>query len=569
VTSLAEHPEIASSTDEDKSQVDTASTQLLDTTSYDTVVIPVVIAAPAPAARRKRWRWLPLGAVVVAILTIQAWNITGYPFASDDEGTYLAQAWAVQHGIGLAHYTYWYDHPPLGWLQLAAVSWLPALFLPEHLAVATGRLAMLPVTAVSLILVHTLCRRIGFAQWAALLAVVLYGLSPLSVTMERQIYLDSFAVAWMLAAFVLALSPRRHLWHHVAAGVAVAVAVLSKETMLIVLPAVVVALLGQGTARGLRAYSAAGFTAGLVLVGVFYPVYAMLKGEFLPGSGHVSLVGAWQFQLQSRSGSGSIFSAGSGANKLLHSWLYYDNVLLYGGVAATVAALFVRRLRAPALAAALLTAMAMRPGGYLPAMYVIQVLPFLAIALAGVVEVVATRLWTMDLSAFPGVSRIGRGSRDWARWTRWARWAPVAVLVVAAGLAVAVVVPRWADGDRRAMTARDNDRYTQAAAWMRKLPDHGGTRVVTDDVLWLDLVRAGFSSEHVIWFYKLDLDPAVAKTLPDGWRDINYLVSTPAMRSDPGGLPTIGILANNSTVVASFGTGADRIEIRQVTREGT
>jgi hypothetical protein len=67
----------------------------------------------------------------------------------------------------------------------------------------------------------------------------------------------------------------------------------------------------------------------------------------------------------------------------------------------------------------------------------------------------------------------------------------------------------------------------------------------------------------------LDLDPAVAKTLPDGWRDINYLVSTPAMRSDPGGLPTIGILANNSTVVASFGTGADRIEIRQVTREGT
>jgi hypothetical protein len=207
----------------------------------------------------------------------------------------------------------------------------------------------------------------------------------------------------------------------------------------------------------------------------------------------------------------------------------------------------------------------MRPGGYLPAMYVILVLPFLAIALAGVTEVVAKRLWTMDLSTLPGISRAGRSP---GHWTRWVSWAPVAALVVAVGLAVAVVVPRWYDGDRRALTARDNDRYTQAAAWMRKLPDHGGTRVVTDDVLWLDLVRAGFSREHVIWFYKLDLDPAVAKTLPDGWRDINYLVSTPAMRSDPGGLPTIGILANHSTVVASFGTGADRIEIRQVTREG-
>jgi hypothetical protein len=205
----------------------------------------------------------------------------------------------------------------------------------------------------------------------------------------------------------------------------------------------------------------------------------------------------------------------------------------------------------------------MRPGGYLPAMYVIQALPFLAIALAGVTEVVVKRLWTMDPSTYPWVRGLGR-------WPgRWARWAPVAALVVAAGLAVAIVVPRWYDGDSRALTASDNDRYTQAAAWMRKLPDHGGTRVVTDDVLWLDLVRAGFGREHVIWFYKLDLDPAVAKTLPDGWRDINYLVSTPAMRSDPGGLPTIVVLANHSTVVASFGTGADRIEIRQVTREGT
>ena len=32
----------------------------------------------------------------------------------------MAEAWAVYMRGDLAHYTYWYDHPPGGWLQLAA-----------------------------------------------------------------------------------------------------------------------------------------------------------------------------------------------------------------------------------------------------------------------------------------------------------------------------------------------------------------------------------------------------------------------------------------------------------------
>ena len=100
---------------------------------------------------------------------------------SDDEGTYLAQAWAVQQGHGLAHYTYWYDHPPLGWIQIAGPTWLPPMLLPDIPAVAAGRLVML--------LVHRRQRRAAlhhrpaaaFSRWAAALAVLLFGLSPLAV----------------------------------------------------------------------------------------------------------------------------------------------------------------------------------------------------------------------------------------------------------------------------------------------------------------------------------------------------------------------------------------------------
>ncbi|GLW29063.1 ArnT family glycosyltransferase [Actinoplanes regularis] len=478
------------------------------------------------------------------IVTLLAWNITGFPAASDDEGTYLAQAWAVQHGRGLAHYTYWYDHPPLAWIQLAGLSWIPALLAPTLTAVAAGRIAMLPVQAVGLLLVYLVSRRVGMPRWAASLALITYGLSPLYLTMGRQIYLDSFAVVWLLGALALALSPRKHLWHFAAAGGAAAVAVLSKETIAVILPAVLVALWQNSARSSTRPWALGAFVSGLVLVGCFYPLYAMLRGELFPGPGHVSLIGAWQFQLGSRSSSGSVFTSGSGASSLLHSWLYYDSVILIAGAVASFAGLALRRVRPIALAGVILVLVALRPGGYLPAMYVVQVLPLFAMAIAGVIAwaVVALR---------PGLV-----------WWRWA------VLGAAITLAVAVVAPRWYVGDRRALSTDDNAPYAQAAEYIRaQLPGRDDATVVVDDVLWLDYVNAGHPPDRVIWFYKIDLDSAVAKRLPGGWCDVDYIVSTPAMRQDPNSLPTVRTLLTNSTVIASFGPRDGRIEIRRVDKE--
>ena len=107
-----------------------------------------------------------------------------------------------------------------------------------------------------------------------------------------------------------------------------------------------------------------------------------------------------------------------------------------------------------------------------------------------------------------------------------------------------------------------------AATYLREqVPDRAGATIVVDDVLWLDCVDAGYQREKVIWFYKLDLDTAVAATLPDGWRDVDYIVSTPALRQDPGSLPTVAKLLANSTPIAAFGPEAGRIEIRQVNKE--
>ena len=125
---------------------------------------PTGRTAPPKRLRSSRPDLLLCGVLLVAILVVQGWNIADYPTLSDDEGTYLAQAWAVQEGRGLAHYTYWYDHPPLGWIQLAVLTWIPAQLAPESMTVGSMRVMMLLISAVSAALVYVLGRRLALPR---------------------------------------------------------------------------------------------------------------------------------------------------------------------------------------------------------------------------------------------------------------------------------------------------------------------------------------------------------------------------------------------------------------------
>ncbi|MFD7446395.1 ArnT family glycosyltransferase [Streptomyces sp. NPDC059909] len=522
-----------------------------------TVAHPVA-KNPAPRFRFRTSRpdQLLCGALLMVILIVQGWNITRFPTFSDDEGTYLAQAWSVQQSMGLAHYTYWYDHPPVGWIQIALITWPASLIDPSTMTVATMRYAMLPISGISAVLLFVLARRLSLPRWAAGLGMALFGLSPLSVMLQREIFLDNVAVMWMLLAFCLAASPSRHLWHHFGAGLAAAVGVLSKETMLLVLPALLVTL-WRHSHRDTRKYAVTGAVAACGLTGLGYPLYALLNSELFPGNGHVSLIDGIKYQM-SRDGSGFILAKGTGSHAVLESWLYYDTVLPLGGLAGAVLLLGVlrwsvtaRALAGPALAVATLALVVMRPTGYLPAMYVIQALPFLALIIAGAAASVTHTVLRR------------RRKADESTGLKATRWGLTLVLAAAAA---AYVVPHWYESDRTALTADANAPYRAAAAWMRDaVPDPGGTRALVDDALWLDLVHAGYQpGDGAIWFYKADLDPAVAGTLPRGWRDIDYVVSSPTVRRDAVDLPTVRAALEHSAPVAVFGRGEDRIEIRRI-----
>jgi hypothetical protein len=264
----------------------------------------------------------------------------------------------------------------------------------------------------------------------------------------------------------------------------------------------------------------------------------------------VSLIGALLFQLKDRTGSGSIFDISTGSGQIFHDWMFYDQVLLFGGFAAVLIGLLIRQIRVPAIAGLLLAGMAMRPGGYLPAMYVVQVLPFFAICLACVTGYVVQKVLKFGPQLSPKLQF----------------WRLSAVVMVLSALAI-IIVPPWYEGDRRAMTARVNDYYFDAVRWMSaNVKDPANKRVVVDDVLWLDMVRLGFEPGlGAIWFYKLDLDCAVRKEVPGEWKGVDYLISTPITRAETAHLENLRNMMQFSSVVAKFGgDGGDRIEVRRI-----
>ena len=176
-----------------------------------------------------------LGILLILTATLRLINLTGSPARLDDEGTYMAQAYAVAEWGELAHYTYWYDHPPAGWLQLALWTVISGPDFGGN-AVAAGRYLMVIVAVITAALLWALARRIEMSRWASAAAVAVFALSPLAISLSRTVYLDNLATAWVLGALVLLCSPRYRLSAMFGAATCFGIAVLTKETMLLLLP---------------------------------------------------------------------------------------------------------------------------------------------------------------------------------------------------------------------------------------------------------------------------------------------------------------------------------------------
>jgi hypothetical protein len=515
---------------------------------------------PRPASRwRSRVESVPLeglwGALIAAVLVsaggvLHALNMASAPLRLAEEGTAVDRAWTLDHLGSFAPPTYWFENPPLGWIQLSAWTWVTAAFERAPTAVAAGREAMLVAHLVSAVLLWVLARRLGLARWAAALALAVFALSPLAVHFHRQVFLDNMATPWVLGAFVLACSPRRRLGAFAASGGCLAVATLTSYASLLALPALALQV-WWSSHPSTRRYALAVGGSLFALVWGAYMLGAALRGQLLPGHGHPSLVqGAW-FQLFERAGSGSLFDPDSFRNDAVGAWLGLDAVgLILALIAAPVALLAVPRLRPVAIGFLVVAIVVVLPG-YLPVSLVVGLLPFGALLVAGV----ADHAWN-------------RRGQMLVRRQEGRRPRPLAFALIAAALLLAGLAVRGWVADYRSLLGDDTDAARREAdRWIvQNVPTD--RRLIVDDALWADLVGAGLSTDRVAGYTTFYAGTDVGIEPLDGWQDYDVVVSVESVRALPERYPDVGAALHSSVVLAVFGTGKDRVEVRKIVPGG-
>jgi glycosyltransferase XagB len=497
---------------------------------------------------------LVLIGILMIVTLAHAHGMTRSPAFDDDEGTYVSQAWAVLNLRRLSYYTYWYDHPPLGWILIALWAGLTRAFARYPDPVAVGRELALVANLVSCALLYLVARRLRLRRAMSVACVCLFAFSPVGFLFHRMVFLDNLATPFVLAALGLSLSPRRRLAAHAGAAVCFGVAILVKETSLLLLPALALQLWRTTDLRTRRFSLALACSVFLAVTGL-YVLFAILRGELVPGSGHVSLLGSTAWQLFSRPTSGSVFNPASPARSVVSWWLQMDPYLLAAAALLVPVGLAMRRLQPVTVAFALQAAMILRPG-YLPRPLVIGILPFAALLASGV----ADATWARASRRGSGHGEEGGSAR--VRFLRVAAGATLAVMLLSAVL----VAPTWFQKDRELTSVDHTGSYRAAREWLITYAPTDA-RMLVDNVYWIDLVDRGYSPISLVWFYKLDLDPAVAGRFPEGWRDFDYFVAPDWFQRilpDFPGLDQLRLAFEHSTVVATFGSGSDRVVIRRI-----
>ena len=491
----------------------------------------------------------------IALLS-HSYSMFRYPLYLGDEGIYLEQAWAVLRQGKLSPYTYFYDHAPAGWLLLAWwILLLPGKFLTFGMSVNSGRVLMLLIHLVSVILLYRVTKKLSGSDAAAIVTVVIFSLSPLSLYYQRMILLDNLMVFWLLISMHLLLSDDNRVLTLVGSGMAFGLAVLTKENAVFFAPVLGYVLYSNVRRTHRLRFAVAGWTGTFLMTVSLYPLYALLKSELFPSlstivtsapAEHVSLISTLFWQV-GRHG-GSILDPYSDFWTFFWAkWWFKDPTILVAGAVATLANLLVgwqgrRRGHLVAALMALVFAFYLGRGSVILEFYVVPVLPFLALNVGLLVDEVLRRL--------PGA---------------------LALLLLVGGLAVLCGV----------FVIRSYDHYTldltqlqiQQVSYVRKTMPPDAVLLVDDD-LWVDLHepargRPVFRNAHSHW--KIANDPDIRDRLLNGdWRNIDYLIMSNKLAEEfdrqytEDRLPVQAL--QHSEVIWSLQKGDVHLEIRKVSK---
>jgi 4-amino-4-deoxy-L-arabinose transferase-like glycosyltransferase len=514
------------------------------------------------------WAMLVLGALT------HGYHLFVYPLYITDEGIYMEQAWSVIREGRLSPYTYFYDHAPAGWLVIAGwVSFLPHQFEAFGNAINTGRVLMLLVHIASTYLLFQTTYRLSKSTAAAVIATFLFNVSPLAVFYQRQVLLDNLMVFWVLLSLYLATNKGHQVLMPIFSGLALGIAVLTKENAIFFVPSIAYLLYREVRPRrsyrfgiGFWCFMLAGFTS-------LYVLYASLKNELLPThfnfnlnnppADHVSLLYEIWYQLHRNQG--SIFDTRSLVWQFsLGTWLPKDTFILVAGSVATAINLYLGfrgRARDPGtlVAAGLATGYAIYliRGSVMLVFYVVPLLPFFAMSIG----MLGSRL----LDQFVGSSQVSLRSVA-AQAAIIVTFFAVLVLPFGGYFYVHDSTGKVVPHDLYKLPQTFMETQQLAFVHANIPPD---ARVIIDDDLWVPLhdVQPYYPFAHSHW--KASSDPAVRdKLFQSNWQNIDYIVMSNKMRqamqqNGPGEAYILEALSH-AKLIWAIQRGDVRLEVYQV-----
>lgn len=476
----------------------------------DTHVLPRVEIANA--SRREEIslpKWLE-GMIVALFLGVtfvtQTFSLFTYPAYTGDEGNYMANAWAVLQGR-LTAYTFTYSHPPLGWIQLAFWAQLTGGITSFGNAINSGRVFMLVLATASSLLLYLIARQLSGSRSTALLAMVIYTLSPLSLLYRHEVLLDNIGTFWLLLSLCLITNGLSRLPTIALAAVALGIAILSKGVFLIFLPVMLYAVWLYET-RFQRKFSLIAFLYTVLAFASVYALFALLKGEFFPAgtlvggkTSHASLLVVLLQSFQAPGPQAPFRASWS-------TWTQADPILLAAGIIAMFLNLLGGIVNRSQLLVALFAAsfcLFLLISSTVYAFAIVPLLPFLALNIALALN--NSLRWL-----------AGRIHFSLAR--------ALLLFILIGALIPAGIQNSWS------LTAQNQTESQQEAMWW--LGDHVSRNavVITNSYLYTDLhdpegigTNDVHSFTHAQIYTEAALDPTIAVgELKQDWRTIDFLV---------------------------------------------
>ena len=517
---------------------------------------PLKLAFPVPV-------WLEAivaTLVLVAGLVVHAFNLFYFPHYELDEGTYMSSAWAIVHGM-ITPYPYGYGHPPLGWIQIAAWIQLTGGFFTFGNALNSGRVLMLLYALGSSLLVYLTIRRLEGSRSTALLAIVIFSLSPLSIVYQRQVLLDNIGTFWLLLALYLLVISESRLLYIVLAAICFGISILSKEIFVLFIPAMIYGV-WLHTTRFQRKFSLVAFIYTVISIGSSFVLMAVLKGELFPAGllpwdhhPHLSMLDTF-FQQAERGQNEGSFSVSWAA------WTGGDLLLIVFSIGAPIFNLVMgwwnRRRLLLSLLAISYWALLVRGGVIFP-FYIIPLLPLVAFNAASAIHTSCqligkvTRFFLAQWVEDP-VWRTGKVGVNWCR----------GLLRVLLLFAIIIAIISYDMKQVYNYTVqRPTLAQTDALLWIRNHVSQSSLLVI-NSYFYTDLHEEGgegvgngaiYPYAHIYW--NVAYDPELHNgLLKNDWNRIDYIVTDPGMlndiRSRGGAMSIIDQALNNSVLRVEY-----------------